>query len=205
MLTALIVITILLSIALLFVIVTSFHNRKMLQKKLDFFKSQNFSLSSEVDFLNNSLKVVKEETEGYNEKQNTFNTPNGIINRVNTFKGKKALIGDYACSSYYNTKLVLLSLGFEIDIVSNITDIETAIKNGRKYDVIFSNNLYRHGTGEDLLKKLKSIDNFKIPVILHSATQNLNDYAKKVGFSGFLPKPIKQEETIQLLKKLFKK
>ena len=137
--------------------------------------------------------------------QKQYSTPNGIINTLNTFKGKKALIGDYFAFSYHNTENVLLSLGIEVDIIGSINEIVEAISNGNQYDIIFSNNIYTSGTGEELLHRLKEIDNFDTPIILHSITQNLQEYASNVGFDGFLAKPIKQDETIFLLNKIFNK
>ena len=51
------------------------------------------------------------------KKEITYHTPNGIIKKLDTFKGKKVLVGDYFAPSYYNTKMVLDSLGFDITIV----------------------------------------------------------------------------------------
>ena len=68
------------------------------------------------------------------------------------YKGKKALIGDYLSSSYTNTEKVLRSLGFSVEIVPTVNDIVEKIKYGEHYDIIFSNNIYQHGTGEECLK-----------------------------------------------------
>lgn len=47
-------------------------------------------------------------------EQTTYNTPNGTIKKLDTFKGKRALVGDYLNCSFKNTEMVLDSLGFEI-------------------------------------------------------------------------------------------
>ena len=90
------------------------------------------------------------------QEETAYHTPNGIIKKLDTFKGKKALIGDYFAPSYYNTKMVLDSLGFEMTIVKTYYDVIEKIKKGEKYDVIFTNNIYQiGGTGPQLLKELK--------------------------------------------------
>lgn len=132
----------------------------------------------------------------------TYHTPNGIIKKLNTFKGKKALIGDYSPISYYNTQMVLESLGFEIDIAKDIETIQTKLSQ-KNYDIIFSNNIYMSGTGEILLQKLKSIKDFHTPIIVHTVSDNTDNYFINLGFNGYLKKPIKQDETMNLLKKLF--
>ena len=57
------------------------------------------------------------------QEETAYHTPNGIIKKLDTFKGKKALIGDYFAPSYYNTKMVLDSLGFEMTIVKTYYDV----------------------------------------------------------------------------------
>lgn len=44
---------------------------------------------------------------------NSYTTKN-TFNKLDKFKGKKALVGDYFRPSYANTKEVLESLGFEV-------------------------------------------------------------------------------------------
>ena len=69
-------------------------------------------------------------------------------------------------------------------------------------DVIFTNNIYHSGTGLQLLKELKEIDGFNTPIIIHTISEKPIQYFLNLGFDGYLKKPIKQEETIQVLKNL---
>lgn len=135
-------------------------------------------------------------------ENDTYHTPNGIISQLNVFESKQVLVGDYSIASYFNTKIVLESLGFLVDIVPTIEEIEQKIINKEKYDVIFTNNIYRSGTGTELLAKLKKVKGFNIPIILHSIDNTLQESYKSLGFSGFLLKPIKQQDTISLLNKV---
>lgn len=132
-----------------------------------------------------------------------YHTPNGIIKKLDTFKGKRALVGDYLSCSYHNTIMVLESLGFEIDIEETMKGVkEKALHNN--YDVIFTNNIYRIGTtGPDLLKKLRENKNFNTPIIIHTISDNANNYFTNLGFDGYLKKPIQQDETIKVLEKIF--
>lgn len=133
----------------------------------------------------------------------TYNTPNGIITKLDTFKGKKALIGDYSPASYFNTKMVLDSLGIEYEIVSTIDEVIDKIQSGNKYDVIFTNNIYiGGGIGQILLRILKNIKEFNTPIVIHTILDNTDNYFINIGFDGYLKKPIKQEETIKVLKEL---
>lgn len=202
MLVLILVLILLLMISLFFSTFYIINQRKLYREKIDIRNLERENLIGEKNLLLNMNTLLKEQLNAYEKEENTYHTPNGIIKRLDIFKNKRALIGDYDCASYYNTKRVLLSLGFDVDILGNIEDIERIIKSNQKYDVIFTNNLYCNGTGKDLLQKLKNIDNFNIPIILHSITKDLEYYSFENGFDGFLPKPIKQEETINLLNKL---
>lgn len=137
------------------------------------------------------------------EKIKTYNTPNGIITKLDTFKGKKALIGDYSSASYFNTKMVLDSLGIEYEIVSTIDEVINKIQSGNKYDVIFTNNIYLGGgIGQIILRVLKNMNGFNTPIIIHTVSDNTDNYFMNIGFDGYLKKPIKQEETIKVLENL---
>lgn len=92
------------------------------------------------------------------------------------YAGKKALIGDYFKDSYTNTKRVLESLGFDVTVALSGTEIVKRVKDGEKYDIIFSNNIYRNGTGQECLKELKQIEGFNTPVVIHTLTENKRDY-----------------------------
>lgn len=132
----------------------------------------------------------------------TYSTPNGTIFKLDTFKGKRVLVGDYSSFSYFNTKMVLDSLGIEYDIERTMYGIKQRLLNGNKYDFIFTNNIYQNGTGVILLEELKKIANFNTPVIIHTISDNDNNHFIDLGFDGYLKKPIKQEDTIKLLTSL---
>lgn len=134
------------------------------------------------------------------KEQIIYNTPNGVIFQLGVFKGKKALVGDYFPFSYSNTKMVLESLGMKVIIEETMNGVKNRILKGEQYDVIFTNNIYRSGTGSQLLKELKEIENFKTPIIIHTISEEPIQHFINLGFDGCIKKPIKQEETIQVLK-----
>lgn len=105
------------------------------------------------------------------KEQTTYDTPNGRIFSIDIFKGKKALVGDYFPFSYANTKMVLESLGMKVTIEETMNGIKNRILKGEQYDVIFTNNIYRCGTGSQLLKELKEIEGFNTPIIIHTISE----------------------------------
>lgn len=155
----------------------------------------------------NSLKnvLVKYEEKEYVENDG-FTVIGGKLKKDPIYEGKKALIGDYIEFSSNNTKNVLKSLGFDVDVVKNSRDVINKIKCGEKYDIIFSNNIYNDGTGPECLKKLKEIKDFSIPVIIHTISKDKKDYfVNEIGFDDYIYKPVTQENVKPILKRLFNK
>lgn len=120
------------------------------------------------------------------------------------FKGKRALVGDYFKPSFTNTKDVLESLGIEVIREETEPSMYERLANGEKFDVIITNNFYRVGdSGPELLQKLKKLDGFNTPVIIHTVADEPVEYFVNLGFAGCLKKPITQKETIDLLSRIF--
>ena len=122
------------------------------------------------------------------------------------YEGKKALIGDYFAPSYNNTKTVLESLGFDVTIALSGKELVRKIKDKEKYDIIFSNNIYQNGTGEECLKELKEIEDFNIPVVIHTITKNARyQFVDEIGFDDYIEKPVTKENVKPVLKRLLEK
>ena len=87
----------------------------------------------------------------------------------NIFQGKKAIIGNYDTFSREQTRKMLRYFGLSVDVVTTGTDLYNKIVNGYKYDIIFTNRIYQNGfDGEELLHKLKKLDNFNTPIVVHT-------------------------------------
>lgn len=178
----------------------SLKDKKELSESLDkcqFYMKENIELKK-------NLEVLEEEK--YKDID-TFNVSTGEIFLEPIYKGKKALIGDYLNFSYINTERVLRSLGFSVDIVSNGNDIIEKMKYGEHYDIIFSNNIYRYGpTGPECLKKLRELENFSTPIVIHTITKDKRDYfVNTIGFDDYIVKPVTQENVKPILHRLLDK
>ena len=98
------------------------------------------------------------------------------------FKGKvqyktnkpiKALIGDYTDSMAPITNSLLRKMGIETEIVPSASDIIDRITDGKKYDIIITNNVYPRGeSGQQVLDTLKEDDTFKTPIVILTVDQN---------------------------------
>lgn len=118
------------------------------------------------------------------------------------FYNKKVLIGDYDNTSFKYTNMILSKLGLIVSNSSTTDDIKTRILNGEKYDVIITNNVYKHGSGEELVRDLKEIEGFNTPVIIHSISEKSEFNGS--DFDGYLQKPINKEDVIELFNKILK-
>ncbi len=118
------------------------------------------------------------------------------------FYNKKILVGDYDNTSFKYTNMVLSKLGFIVSNATTVEKIKEKILNGENYDIIITNNIYKHSSGEELIKELKKIDSFTTPIVIHSIS-NEDDF-KNLGFAGYLKKPINEQEVIDLFNKLLK-
>ena len=174
-------------------------NSKKLQESYDkcaFYLKENIELKK---------LVALYEEEKYS-KIETFNTCSGEIKKDPIYKGKRVLIGDYSSISYLNTESVLRSLGFSVDIVPKIKDVVDKIKYGEHYDIIFSNNFYHDGSGQECLEQLKSLKDFNIPVVIHTVDKDKREFfVDQVGFDDYIVKPISLENVKPILEKLLKK
>ena len=162
------------------------------------------SITSESQFYKNEYEKRKDIVEiNYEVTSADDFVPLNKLEYKPIYKGKKALIGDYLVYSYTITKSVLESLGFEVSVALSSDELVQKIKNNEKYDIIFSNNIYRDGTGQECLAKLKEIEGFCTPVVIHTVTKNAKyHFVNEIGFDAYIEKPITQAKVLPILEKL---
>ncbi|MFV0479462.1 MAG: hypothetical protein ACK5LZ_02690 [Anaerorhabdus sp.] len=124
------------------------------------------------------------------------------------FSGKKALIGNYNSFSAEVTKEKLCSLGIEVDIVQTGDEIIEKINAGESYDIIFTNNIYKQGNlkyGKDVLCSLKSLEEFNIPIIVHTIEFDKRNYfLNELKFDEYLEKGANIKKFEKILINIFK-
>ena len=77
------------------------------------------------------------------------------------------------------------------------------IKSGKNYDLIFMDDMMPEMNGIETMEKLKQIENFNIPIIVHTANAIIGveeEYLEK-GFDGYISKPIDRDLLDQILNK----
>lgn len=166
-------------------------------------------IENQISFLNQEISRLKKQTELSEKREFEELMSNPLILYKQSieyngkFKGKKALIGNYDNFSSDQTRKMLMIFGISVDIVTTSIELYDRIKNGYKYDIIFTNNIYQKGyTGPELLHRLKEINGFDTPVIIHTVSQNAREhFVNTIGFDDYLEKPIKYEDLERVLNK----
>ena len=187
-------------LSLIFLIVIVLLIDSIIRKNKVIEKQQNNIIEKEKqkNFLKNEIKRLKKQTQILEEKefdyliQNPLSINNESKSYNGLYKGKKALIGNYDSFSSKQTRNMLMLFGISVDIVTTGIDIFERIKNGYQYDIIFTNNIYQIGyTGPELLHKLRALENFNTPVVIHTISRNARThFIDDIGFAEYLEKPI---------------
>lgn len=75
-----------------------------------------------------------------------------------------------------------------------------------EYDIIITDNQMPGKNGTDLIKDLKKIDGFDLPVVIVTGDSGQADYfINFCGFDGYIEKPLDKKKAIKTIKKLIKK
>ena len=129
---------------------------------------------------------------------------NGKI-KYETNKKVKVLIGDYTDSMAPITNSLLRKMGIETEIVPSASDIIDRITDGKKYDIIITNNVYPRGeSGQQVLDTLKEDETFKAPIVILTVDQNARGKYLSCGFDEYIPKPIDEDKVKVIFPKLIK-
>ena len=115
------------------------------------------------------------------------------------------LVGDYSKSSISNTIYILESMGIKTTIAKSGIEIVKRIKDGEKYDLIITNNIYDRGhcDGPNTLDHLKEIEGFNIPVIVLTISENERDtFVGYYGFDEYITRLLTQEKVKETFPKI---
>ena len=181
-----------------------------LNEKCSIYAKENKELTTKNSVFFNENINLKEMLNKFEEEEydrlGCYKTCNGDLIKEPIYEGKKALIGDYMASSFNNTKKVLQSLGFTVDIEKRQDDVINRLSYGNDYDIIFTNNVYPDGSGPELLKELKSFEGFSTPVVIHTISKNQKEYfVDYLGFDGYIEKPVTPDDLKPILEEIFNK
>lgn len=158
------------------------------------------------------LRIEREKQEQENEKIKTDTRKkksvewnksvqekfNGKI-KYKTNKSIKILLGDYHSGMAPLTNSVLKSMSIETEVVPTASDIIDRINDGKKYDLIITNNTYSNGESGLNVLDLKEKENFNIPIIVLTVEQNARSKFLNEGFDDYIEKPIDEDKVKETL------
>ena len=117
------------------------------------------------------------------------------------FTGRRLLIVDDNQLNIKVLKKAIKRFNFVTDECDNGLECLNKIKAGEKYDLILLDNLMPVMNGEETIKNLRQIPDFKTPVIALTADAMTGAKEKYVGmgFDDYLAKPFTRESIVQKL------
>ena len=111
------------------------------------------------------------------------------------------LLGDYYEQMAIISNSVLESIGCKTTIVPSCEAlIQEFMDNPNKYNVIITNNTYsNNGSGEEALKVVKKIRKDIRVIVLTVERNETKHFINRIGFDGYLEKPLDQRKAISVL------
>lgn len=99
---------------------------------------------------------------------------------------------------------VMKEIGFDVDVVFKPEECLEKVKNNMDdYDIVITDNQMPNMNGTDLIRKLKTIDGFNLPVVIVTGDKDEdNDFLDFYGFDGYIQKPLTKDKAINVIKKL---
>jgi len=103
--------------------------------------------------------------------------------------------------------VLLKKYHFNIDSCLSGFECLEKIESGKRYDIIFMDDMMPKMSGRETLKKLKKIANFDTPVIALTANAitGMKEEYLACGFDDYIPKPIEKTELERIIKEFLKK
>ena len=98
---------------------------------------------------------------------------------------------------------LLSNFSYDIEECYNGIECLEKIKNGNNYDLILMDIMMPEMSGEQAIKELKMMDNFKTPIIALTAdaVTGADEKYMSEGFADYLSKPFKKDDLIEKINK----
>ena len=136
-----------------------------------------------------------------------FNVNADVLKYEEIYDDVKLLMVDDSDSGIKIIDKLIKGSNIRMDFATNGKECIDKIKAYDKYDIILLDEQLTQISAMELIKKIKVIKNFKIPVILLTKDNKYeyDDEYKKLGFSDYLLKPVKKENLLNKINEYVKK
>ncbi len=157
-------------------------------------EGSKFTVAIDQRIIHKDLNELEKETESIN------------IENID-LDGKKVLVVDDNKVNLKVANRLLQGFNLKVELVTSGYECIDKIQNGEVFDLILMDDMMPNMTGVETLKKLKAIDNFKIPTIALTANaiSGMREKYLKDGFDDYLSKPIDKNELILLIQSILGK
>jgi len=164
---------------------------------------KNF-FEQEVERLKNQIKLMEENEEESLPKSTIVEEKEYVYKKK--YKGK-VLVGNYHDYFLQQAREILRCFGLSVELVTTGEAIVDKIKNGEKFDMILTNNTYRHGIdGCDVVRELHEIEGFDTPIVVQTIEQgNRENFMYRYGYDEYIEKPLQPDKMEVILDKFLKK
>ena len=136
-----------------------------------------------------------------------FNKNEDVLKYEEIYENIKLLMVDDSDSGIKIIDKIIKGSNIKMDFAMNGKECIDKIKAYDKYDIILLDEQLSQISANELIKKIKNIRNFDIPIILLTKDNSYeyNDEFKKLGFSDYILKPVKKEDLLNKVKMYVKK
>ena len=124
-----------------------------------------------------------------------------VVEQKLNLTGHKVLVVDDNKLNLKVANKILCQYNLTVELVESGQECIDLIKNGNKYDLILMDDMMPVMRGEEVMKKLREIPNFNIPIIslTANAISGMREKYINLGFDEFLSKPIEKTELHRIL------
>lgn len=157
-------------------------------------EGSKFTVAIDQRIIHKDLGELEKETESMN------------IENID-LSGKRVLVVDDNKVNLKVANRLLQGFNLTVELVTSGQECIDKIQNGEAFDLILMDDMMPNMTGVETLKRLKTMDGFKIPTIALTANaiSGMREKYLKDGFDDYLSKPIDKNELILLIKNILGK
>lgn len=157
-------------------------------------EGSKFTVAIDQRIIHKDLVELEKETENMN------------IENID-LSGKRVLVVDDNKVNLKVANRLLQGFNLSVELVTSGQECIDKIQNGESFDLILMDDMMPNMTGVETLKRLKTMDGFKIPTIALTANaiSGMREKYLKDGFDDYLSKPIDKNELILLIKNILGK
>ena len=157
-------------------------------------EGSKFTVAIDQRIIHKDLVELEKETENMN------------IENID-LSGKRVLVVDDNKVNLKVANRLLQGFNLTVELVTSGQECIDKIQSGETFDLILMDDMMPNMTGVETLKRLKTMDGFKIPTIALTANaiSGMREKYLKDGFDDYLSKPIDKNELILLIQSILGK